>query len=170
MTRLSVASWIEKLSQLTEFLGPDIPSCTRRLLYAREGRTAAIARFERDYIRAEQSGLNLLAAETRVCQAILADTPQQRIAFLSEALTRGKLMGAIGIFADQGKDLIPPLKLAIAHGIETEFARKLLEIIETEERRRKGKIGEGPASLSISEPLSERELEVLTAFGGRDIQ
>ena len=57
-----------------------------------------------------------------------------------------------------GAPMAPLLRRAVAEGIEPEFARKVLRIIESEERQRKIKKGEAPPVAGL---LTGRELEVL---------
>jgi LuxR family maltose regulon positive regulatory protein len=96
---------------------------------------------------------------TRILQALAVDKPEDGVHYLAEAMTLARPEGYIRAFVDNGTALAPALRLAISRGIEPEYARKLLEIIEEEDRRRKAGKQEIPAAPDRF--LSEREMEVL---------
>jgi LuxR family maltose regulon positive regulatory protein len=91
----------------------------------------------------------------RIYQALSAPTPHEALTFLAEALKTAQPEGYIRTFVDEGRLLAPLLRKAVSQGIESEYAGKLLTIIEVE-KRRKGTLLHPPSTL-----LSERELEVL---------
>ena len=65
--------------------------------------------------------------------------------------------GFIYSFLQCGTSLAPILRRAVAQGIEAEYARKLLDLIEAQEHQRRISQGEIPTAGL----LSERKLEVL---------
>ena len=66
--------------------------------------------------------------------------------------------GNIRIFVDFGPSIVPLLRQAITDGIEPDFARKVLGVIENEAYQRKVRKGETPPAAGL---LTGRELEVL---------
>ncbi len=156
----SAAKWLDKLAEydISDWYSPHI---VRRQLYLRNGKAAAQERLRAEYEKYHREGLYYVATIIRLCQSQLADTPEQAAVFMAEALARGKSMGVIRLFADEGSLLEPLLRKAISQGIEPEYARKLLHIIEMEKIRHYTGKGASSTSLAVNEALSERELEVL---------
>jgi LuxR family maltose regulon positive regulatory protein len=136
----------------------DIPGATLRLFLARMDKATAARRLDNEYQRFSTQGMLYFTAGTLLLQAMLADAPERSIEYLSRALSAGKAIGCVGLFVQQGMFLAPFLRRAISRGIEPEYSRKLLDIIETNERRRK--ILRGEINSSTTGPLSEREMEV----------
>jgi LuxR family maltose regulon positive regulatory protein len=132
-----------------------------RLLIAQGNKTEAAKQLQVMYDRAVQTGAQYLMIRYRVYQALAADNEESALEFLSEALTMAEPEGYIRTFIDEGELLKPLLEKALSQGITPEYTRKLLAIIEAEERqKRKMKKGDG-ASSPYQSLLSERELEVL---------
>jgi len=97
----------------------------------------------------------------RIGQALNSSIPDNALRFLTEALAMGKPEGFIRAFVDQGTALVPLLRRTNDKGIEQEYVRKLLSVIEAEGRRREiMKTKRVPVSGS-PESLSQRELELL---------
>ena len=84
----------------------------------------------------------------------------QAVQLLREALTLAKPGGFIRIFADEGIAMSSVLSSAIAGGIMTDYANKLLTIIKVEQPKPEDKTGRR-SEIPLDEPLSQRELEVL---------
>jgi LuxR family maltose regulon positive regulatory protein len=95
----------------------------------------------------------------RLHQTLLSTDPDEALTFITEVLTIAKPEGNIRIFADFGPRIVPLLRRAIAAGIEPEFTREILRIIENEERQRQIRKGESPPAAGL---LTKRELEVLS--------
>jgi LuxR family maltose regulon positive regulatory protein len=132
-----------------------------RLLIAQGNTTEALEKLQALYTRAAQSGAQYLKIKYRVYQALAAETEDEALEFLTEALTSAELEGYIRTFVDEGKLLKPLLEKALSRGVMPEYTRKLLTTIEAEERqKRKMKKIEGVPS-PYKSLLSERELEVL---------
>jgi LuxR family transcriptional regulator, maltose regulon positive regulatory protein len=156
----SEARWLDILAANEKHFNPEPPWSSRRRLYAREGRAAAILHFQdecEDFLR---TGQLLKVPAVRLCQALLAESDEEALNFLSEALSEGRVMGDIRDFVDEGLALAPLLRKAIALKIEPEYARKLLDIIEMEANTRRFQ-KKAAVSLQTSSLLSEREIEVL---------
>ena len=86
---------------------------------------------------------------------------------LERALTLAEPEGYVRIFVDEGSPMAQLLQTAAAHGIVPDYVARLLSVWEA---GRQGEDGPSPSRVSpapsppaqpLSEPLSERELEVL---------
>jgi LuxR family maltose regulon positive regulatory protein len=152
----SVSIWLDKLSEYEEFFPVDIPLNAVYLLFGRKSRTAALERLSSDYERFKKDGLNYYAMGARLAQVVYSTKPEPALTYLAEVLHTGRTEGFIRIFLESGIEFAPLLHQAIARGIETEYAQKLLNIIEFEEERRKLR-----TITPVRDILSERELEVL---------
>jgi len=134
----------------------------------------AIGLLERLLLAAEEGGRTGSAIEILVLQALAhhaqGDLPAALLR-LQHALTLAEPEGYIRIFLDEGSPMAQLLREAAARGIKPDYIGKLLAVSEAEEQPvlaasqdRPGK-GEGKSNLppaqSLSEPLSQRELEVL---------
>ncbi len=111
---------------------------------------------EGNYLR---EGMDSALLHIYVARALLATDDESTVSFLAQALEIGKPEGAVRWFVDTGISLAPLLRRAISKRIEPEFCRKILSVIENEERQRKIRKGETPPPPESI--LSERELEVL---------
>jgi LuxR family maltose regulon positive regulatory protein len=159
-----IAAAVDWSNQLSEFPFDDLiyfQHFPARLLIARGDNAAAAEQLRDLYEWAMQADAQGLAIRIRVYQAIAAATQDEAIGFLTQALKMGQPEGFTRTFVDEGSLLAPLLQQAIHSGIESDYARKLLTIIEAEDRQhqiRKGQIPVTPFAASI---LSEREMEVL---------
>ncbi len=90
----------------------------------------------------------------RAYQALAAKNHEIAVYFMEGALKLAKPEGFMRIFIDIGVDLIPYLQEAARCGVEPGYVGQILSAIQDE------KGYETPVS-SLTEPLSERELEVL---------
>jgi LuxR family maltose regulon positive regulatory protein len=98
---------------------------------------------------------------TRLCQALAAGTTELALGFLADIMVITEPEGYIRTFVDEGRLLAPLLRQAVARGIRPRYASRLLSVIEAENRQRKIRRGELPASSASTSLLSERELDVL---------
>jgi LuxR family maltose regulon positive regulatory protein len=82
---------------------------------------------------------------------------------LERALTLAEPEGYVRIFVDEGLPMAQLLSEAAAHGIMPDYTGKLLAASRAGERRSKGKsrLLTSPSPQPLTEPLSQRELEVL---------
>jgi LuxR family maltose regulon positive regulatory protein len=156
----STSRWVDKFSEYRIYF-QSIPLCAMRLLFGRLEKDTRAKMLQAAYEECVQIGLQYAAISIRLLQALDSPAPDQALSFLAEALTLAKPEGYIRTFVEAGIPLDPLLKQAISRGIEPEYARKLLTIIEAEERQRKArKAGLIPSS-HVPGLLSEREFEVL---------
>ncbi|MBI2850313.1 MAG: response regulator transcription factor [Chloroflexi bacterium] len=159
----SALEWGKQLSEYPAALLGFAPQCVPiRLLIAQGKKEAAREWLQRLYAMADQADAMGLIIKIRVYQALAAETPDEAVTFLADALVKGEPEGFIRTFVDEGRLLAPLLHKALSQGITPEYTAKLLDIIETEDlRRRAAKVKETPTPTSSSEFLSQRELEVL---------
>jgi LuxR family maltose regulon positive regulatory protein len=79
---------------------------------------------------------------------------------LERALMLAEPEGYVRIFIDEGMPMAHLLSAAAAHGIMPDYTGKLLAVFEAEQQKSENKSYLPPAQ-PLSEPLSQRELEVL---------
>jgi len=81
---------------------------------------------------------------------------------LSRALLLGEPRGYVRIFVDEGTPLGDLLRRAAAHGIAIEYVERLLAALKEDQDRRERRRHPLAANVQpLSEPLTDRELEVL---------
>ena len=103
--------------------------------------------------QANDWGYGLVAV--RALQAALAESQDEAVCFLTEALQLAEGGGFIRSFVEVGEKLVPLLRAAVREGIAVDYAGRILNVMA-------GKAEIAEAGLkSMVEPLSERELEVL---------
>lgn len=137
-----------------------VPPPVMRLLINQRG-TAILEQLKADYEASRKEDLCYGPIFVRVAQAVASSDPDEAMRFMAEALVRARSGGFVRPLISWGIHLAPLLRQAIARGIEPEYSRKLLNIIEAEDSERKMRKG-----LTVSTPptpgfLSERETEIL---------
>ncbi|MFC1947475.1 LuxR C-terminal-related transcriptional regulator [Chloroflexota bacterium] len=150
--------WGEQLPDIDSMIAIDryVPA---RLLLAQGKREEAARLLQELYDSFVRSGHVLLVRNARIYQALASDTEEKALEFLDEALTMAEPGGVIRPFVDEGKLLKPLLEKTLAQKVTPGFTRKLLDIIEAEDRQRQAR-QRTTASLPSS-LLSEREIEVI---------
>ena len=112
-------------------------------------------------LNAAESGGRMGSVIEILMQQALAYEAQSNIplalAPLERALALAEPEGYVRTFVDEGPSMAHLLSEAAARGIVPDYARKLLAAFETTS----GSVS-SPASQTLIEPLSERELEILT--------
>jgi LuxR family transcriptional regulator, maltose regulon positive regulatory protein len=85
------------------------------------------------------------------------------VRLLGDALAQAEPGGFIRIFVDEGIPMARLLSEAAAHGIMPDYTARLLAVFEAEEHKSTDEPHPPPAlpAQSLTEPLSQRELEVL---------
>ena len=159
----SASRWLDKVVDYEDLFG-ELPIASVRLLIQRRGRVLQ-ERLKSGYEKQRKEGVKGGLVLACVALAFASSRPDEALSFLSEALAAGKPDGQIRSFVDWGMELAPLLRKAISRGIEPEYARMLLHIIEAEERQRRIRRGEMPSSSATKGVLSEREMEVLRLVG-----
>jgi LuxR family maltose regulon positive regulatory protein len=157
----AAVDWGNQLSELpfdALFYLQHVPA---RLLIARGENTAAADQLRGLYERTVQAEAQGLAIRIRVYQALAAETQDEAVGFLADALRMGEPEGFIRTFVDEGKLLKLLLKKALVQEITPGYTRKLLDIIEVEERGFKTADNKAILIPETPEFLSQRELEVL---------
>jgi LuxR family maltose regulon positive regulatory protein len=158
---IDALKWESKLAENIDSLTYDLNYIPVRLLIAQRKRLEATDKLQVLYDSAVQSGMRGLMILYRLHQTLAAENEESALNFLADALTMAEPEGYIRTFVDEGKLLKPLLQKALSKGVTPEYTRKLLTIIEAEERqKRKMKKVEGAPS-PYRALLSERELEVL---------
>ncbi len=128
-----------------------------RLAIAGGDKKAAAKQLRGVYERAMEEDAQGLAIRIRVYQSLAAQTPDEAVDFLADALRIGEPEGFIRTFLDEGKLLRPLLARAIAKGVSVRYASRLVGIIDSEESRIRARTAPDPKRGG----LSERELEIL---------
>ena len=81
---------------------------------------------------------------------------------LKRALVLGEPRGYVRIFVDEGAPMGDLLRQAAAHGIAIEYVERLLAALKEDQDRRERRRHPMAANVQpLSEPLTDRELEVL---------
>ncbi|HSB66253.1 MAG TPA: LuxR C-terminal-related transcriptional regulator [Anaerolineales bacterium] len=126
-----------------------------RLLIA-EGKTwLAAEELEQSYLDATQFHSGYAQIAVRVLQALAAPAPQKGLEYLADALHKGQPEGYVRTFVDAGIGLVPLLQEAVKQGITPAYSEKILAAFG-------GRPKPSPGRVKLIEPLSEREVEVLT--------
>lgn len=126
-----------------------------RLLIAQGENVEAAEILKTLYAATSQAGWGCGMLAVRILQSLAAETPDEALPFMADALRMGRPEGFIRSFLDAGRGVIPLLQEAALHGVEPEYAGRILSALGAEHRK------ETPAQVNLVEPLSEREIEVL---------
>jgi LuxR family maltose regulon positive regulatory protein len=139
-----------------------------RLLLAQDERAAAAEQLESLHRMASRADWETAFIETRALQALAATTPEEALAFLTEALKLAEPEGYVRTFIDLGEPMAELLHRAESRDTDSDYVSQLLTAFDAGglRTREAGEIEGSPAppppgSLALIEPLSERELEVL---------
>ena len=154
----SVSRWLDEITVCAGI--STITPAVMHLLLKRRGE-AVLEQLKADYESSRKEDLCYGPIFVRVAQAVASSDPDDAMSFMAEALDRARRGGFIRPLITWGTHLAPLLRQAISRGFEAEYARKLLNIIESEDLRlRASKSKTAPGRLSTA-LLSERELEVV---------
>jgi LuxR family maltose regulon positive regulatory protein len=146
-----------------------------RVLLAQGQPATAAVHLEDLHRLASGAGWQTAATQARALQALAAPTPDEALAFLTEALTRAERAGYVRTFLDAGEPMAALLRRAVARGTGTEYADKLWAAFELECSRFQvsgstpppGPRPETVQPETLVEPLSDRELDVLYLLAER---
>ena len=89
---------------------------------------------------------------------------------LGDALALAEPGGFIRLFVDEGLPMAHLLSEAAAHGIMPDYIGKVLAVFEAEEQKREDTSSLPPSAQPLIEPLSHRELEVLSPHCSRTLE
>ncbi len=154
------AQWSARLAEYANVFPFEFAHIPARFLIAQGRKAEAAANLRAVHQNALNAGAHGLAIGIRVCQALAADTEEDALGFLSEALVKAEPEGYVRTFVDEGKLLAPLLRKAESRGIVPAYTARLLRIIHDEEQRH-GVVLLNSRGFPLSGPLSERELEIL---------
>lgn len=167
-----VTAWMEDFESRTEdrrpFTFPYVPYREKETLFWARARLArgqsepVQERLEALLEDLTQQGRHGRAVEVRALLASihqLEERPEQAVTLLAPALILAAKEGYTRAFLDAGRSLIPVLRQAAAQGIEPECVARLLEVFRAEGMLQADR--EESRDSPLTEPLSERELEVL---------
>jgi LuxR family maltose regulon positive regulatory protein len=157
----SAARWIDSLTESDVFILLVTSISASSLFWARKGGNKVAKKAQLLCEQLAQQGSMTGVVCVKLVQALDSLGPGNPEDCLAEALSMCKSMNALRVIIDIGMEVVPLLRQAVTKGIEPEFARKLINIIESEDRQRKIRKGELPQSAISSAILSDREMEVL---------
>jgi LuxR family transcriptional regulator, maltose regulon positive regulatory protein len=144
----------------------DLPISQARVHLAQGDTPAALAVLEPLRRQAEVKGWEDERLKLMVLQALAHHAhgeKEEAVQMLGDALALAEPGGFIRIFVDEGTPMAQLLSEAAAHGIMPGYTGKLLAVFEAEAQKREDESYSPPARLAqpLTEPLSQRELEVL---------
>jgi LuxR family transcriptional regulator, maltose regulon positive regulatory protein len=160
------SQWLHKFMRNETVLLMSMPVVAIYQFRFRNGRVTSLSQLteerEASYKSLTSQGLWGFAIIPRIFQALsLSDDTEKAMGFLTEALTLGKSQECIRTFVDFGAPMASLLREAIGKGIEKDYARRLLDITEDEERWRQSNRVKTRMSSQTAGILSKREVEVL---------
>jgi LuxR family maltose regulon positive regulatory protein len=114
---------------------------------------------------AHQAGLEASLVETHAMLALCSPSTEDRASHLSRALHKAASSGHVRAFLDLGHPMAEQLEWAVDHGVEQEYALKLLSAYQGSSTQAPG-LAQRTAPIDrvsslLVEPLSEREIAVL---------
>jgi LuxR family maltose regulon positive regulatory protein len=148
--------WAEQVTEATDtaLFDPCLGLTPIRILLARKEKTKATRELTTLYETACNKGCGTGMVEVRLLQALAADSPEDTLQFLQDALKLAQPEGFIRTFVDKGEPMKALLERLKSHGGELrEYILTLLSAF--------GETGKKLTPQSLVEPLSERELDVL---------
>ena len=143
-----------------------LPISRARVHLAKGDPPAALAVLEPLRRQAEEKGRADERLEVMVLQAVAHHAHgenDEAVHLLGDALAQAEPGGFIRIFVDAGIPMARLLSEAAARGIMPDYARRLLDAFEAEEQmsQERSHLPSAPPGQALTEPLSQRELEVL---------
>jgi LuxR family transcriptional regulator, maltose regulon positive regulatory protein len=144
----------------------DLPISRARVLLAQGDPSAALAVLGPWRQQMEAKGWEDERLKVMILQALALQAHGEKdpaVQLLGDTLALAEPGGFIRIFVDEGAPMVQLLRAASVHKIFPDYVAKLLAAFEAEQRKTQEKPGLSPASPDqpLTEPLSQRELEVL---------
>jgi LuxR family maltose regulon positive regulatory protein len=141
----------------------ELPLSRARVLIAQDDPSAALAVLEPFRQQMEAKGWADERLNAIVLQAVALyahGEKDEAVQVLGDALALAEPGGFIRLFVDEGPSMAHLLSEASAHGIMPDYVATLLAAFEAEDQKSEDK-SYHPTAIPLSEPLSQRELEVL---------
>ena len=144
----------------------DLPLSRARVHLAQGDASAALAALEPLRRQAEAKGWADERLRIMVLQAVALEAhgeKEEAAQLLADALALAEPGGFIRIFVDEGLPMARLMSEAAAQGIMPGYTARLLAAFEAEAQKSKPRshLPPAPTAQSLTEPLSQRELEVL---------
>ena len=146
----------------------DLPLSRARVHLAQGDPSAALAVLEPYRRRVEERAWADEQLKTMILQAVAFDALGERakaVELLDEALALAEPGGFIRIFVDEGAPMARLLYEALSRGVHPEYVRRLLAVFHIDEPEQATSARTKAAGAGLAEPVSERELEVLSLIG-----
>jgi LuxR family transcriptional regulator, maltose regulon positive regulatory protein len=141
----------------------NLPLCQARVHLAQGDPAAALAVLAPLREQMEAKGWEDERLKVMVLQAVAlhqSGDAEQAVRLVGVALALAQPEGFVRLFVDEGAPMAELLSAAVSRGIHPDYAGKLLAALRAEQP--KGEDEPGPTNAQrLSEPLSQRELEVL---------
>src|SRR5919112_1837374 len=143
-----------------------LPISQARVHLARGDPPTALAVLEPLHRQADTMGWADERLKVMVLQAVAHHAHGENnkaVHLLGDALAQAEPGGFIRIFVDEGIPMARLLSEAAAHGVMPDYAARLLVVLEAEAQMSEDRsyLPSAPTAQSLTEPLSQRELEVL---------
>jgi LuxR family transcriptional regulator, maltose regulon positive regulatory protein len=143
-----------------------LPISQARVNLARGDPSTALAVLEPLRRQADAQGWADERLKVRVLQAVAHHAHGENnkaVHLLGDALALAEPGGFIRTFVDEGVSMARLLSEAAAHGVMPDYAARLLVVLEAEAQMSEDRsyLPSAPTAQSLTEPLSQRELEVL---------
>jgi LuxR family transcriptional regulator, maltose regulon positive regulatory protein len=143
-----------------------LPISQARVNLARGDPSTALAVLEPLRRQADAQGWADERFKVRVLQAVAHHAHGENnkaVHLLGDALALAEPGGFIRTFVDEGVSMARLLSEAAAHGVMPDYAARLLVVLEAEAQMSEDRsyLPSAPTAQSLTEPLSQRELEVL---------
>ena len=141
----------------------ELPLSQARVLLAQGDSSAALAVLGPLRQQMEAKGWADERLKTMILQAVALHAHGEKenaVQLLGDVLALAEPGGFIRIFVDEGTPMAHLLSETATHGIMPDYAGKLLAVFKAEEQKSEEKSYQ-PTAIPLSEPLSQRELEVL---------
>jgi len=141
----------------------ELPISRARVFLAQGNPSAALALLEPFRQHMETRGWADERLKAMILQAVALYAHREKnkaVQLLGDALALAEPGGFIRIFVDEGVPMAKLLTEAAAQGIMPDYVAKLLAAFKAEDQKSEDK-SYHPTAIPLSEPLSQRELEVL---------
>jgi LuxR family transcriptional regulator, maltose regulon positive regulatory protein len=165
----AVAAWAARQQNVTDF-GRNVYTAHNgltlaRVLMAQRRYGEALPVLEQVLRSSEIVQVNDHVLEALILEALVFQGQHridQAVSVLQRALVLGEPRGHVRVFVDEGAPLGDLLRRAAARGIAIEYVDRLLLALQADQDRRERHLHPTAANVQpLSEPLTDRELEVL---------